>query len=78
MAAVSTATRTAWIRPAGAPVRWSTIRWTPGRAAAFKRCAKHWEERLDRREHTLERYENSDVPPPWFDPTLCGESWDGE
>jgi hypothetical protein len=22
--------------------------------------------------------QDSDIPPAWFDPTLCGESWDGE
>lgn len=58
------------------PVEYHSV--DPGRAPAFKRCAHHWEQRLERREQSLERYENSDVPPPWFDPTLDGESWDGE
>lgn len=47
----------------------------PGRLSAFPRCDKHWGERLQRRENSLERYENSDVVPNWFDPTYAGEQW---
>lgn len=48
----------------------------PGRAAAFPRCEFHWEQRLDRRENSIEKYENSDVAPDWFDPAYAGEQWD--
>lgn len=48
----------------------------PGRASAPPRCATHWTERLERREQSIEKYENSDVPPTWFDPTYAGESWE--
>ena len=56
------------------PVEYHSI--DPGRTPAFPRCAKHWGERLDRRENSIEKYENSDVAPSWFDPTLAGETWD--
>lgn len=48
----------------------------PGVRPAFPRCAKHWDERLDRMENSIERYANSDVPPSWFDPTYAGERWE--
>ena len=48
----------------------------PGRATAIPRCDRHWLQRLDRRENSIEKYENSDVPPSWFDPTYAGEQWD--
>ena len=48
----------------------------PGRATAAPRCDKHWQQRLQRRENSIERFENSDVPPAWFDPSIAGESWD--
>ena len=49
-----------------------------GTGGAFPRCHKHWNERLDRYNdpNSLERYANSDVPPPWFDPADAGERWD--
>lgn len=50
----------------------------PGRAAAFPRCDYHWGERLMRRENSIERYENSDVAPSWFDPADAGERWDDD
>lgn len=50
----------------------------PGVAKPFPRCEHHWARRLEAREKSIERYENSDVPPSWFDPTFAGESWDGD
>ena len=47
----------------------------PGRTGAFPRCDRHWQERLDRRENSIERYETSDVAPSWFDPSYAGEEW---
>lgn len=55
------------------PVAYHSV--DPGRASAPPRCDRHWERRLERRENSIERYENSDVPPPWFDPTIAGEEW---
>lgn len=51
---------------------------TPGRLRAFPRCTRHWEERMDRYENSIERYANSDTPPSWFDPSYAGERWDEE
>ena len=48
----------------------------PGRTGAFPRCDKHWADRLRRRENSMEKYENSDVAPSWFDPMAAGERWD--
>lgn len=45
---------------------------------AFPRCTKHYGERLDRYENSLERYADSDVPPDWFDPAAAGERWDDD
>ena len=47
----------------------------PGRAEAVPRCERHWLRRLERRENSIEKYENSDVVPSWFDPAAAGESW---
>lgn len=55
------------------PVRYHSI--DPGRAKAWPRCDKHWGERLDSLETSMERYANSDVVPGWFDPGYAGESW---
>lgn len=55
------------------PVEWHSI--DPGRSGAFPRCEKHWGERLDRMENSIERYADSDVPPAWFDPADAGEEW---
>lgn len=27
---------------------------------------------------SIGRYADCDAPPSWFDPSICGESWDGE
>jgi len=55
------------------PVEFHSI--DPGRTRAFPRCDKHWDARLDARENSMERYENTDVPPSWFDPADAGEEW---
>lgn len=47
----------------------------PGRHRAYPRCEAHWEQRLERRENSIEKYEECDVPPGWFEPTYCGEEW---
>ena len=46
------------------PIEFHSI--DPGRTKAFPRCQRHWNRRLDARENSIEKYENSDVPPPWF------------
>jgi hypothetical protein len=45
---------------------------------SFPRCSGHWDRRLDEDERQTERLGSwrSDVPPPWFDPSLAGERWD--
>lgn len=58
------------------PVEYHSV--DPGRARAFPRCDRHWGDRLHRRENSLERYENSDIAPAWFDPTAAGERWDDD
>jgi hypothetical protein len=58
------------------PVEWHSI--DPGRTGAFPRCQRHWEERLDRRENSMEKYENCVNPPAWFDPSYAGEAWGPE
>ena len=58
------------------PVEYHSI--DPGRTPAFPRCALHWALRLEQREHSIERYENSDVAPSWFDPSAAGERWEDD
>jgi hypothetical protein len=58
------------------PVEFHSV--DPGRATAVPRCTFHWNRRLERREQSIERYENSDVPPAWFDPSAAGERWDDD
>lgn len=58
------------------PVEYHSI--DPGRTRAFPRCQKHWGERLNSRDNSIERYENSDVAPGWFDPSYAGERWDDD
>lgn len=58
------------------PVAWHSI--DPGRQRAFPRCDFHWEERLDIRENSMEKYADSDTPPSWFDPSYAGERWDDD
>lgn len=55
------------------PVEYHSIR--PGLDRAWPRCEKHWFDRLDARENSMERYADSDVVPGWFDPTYAGEEW---
>lgn len=45
---------------------------------SYPRCDGHWQKRLDEEERMNDRVGNwrSDVPPSWFDPAACGESWD--
>jgi hypothetical protein len=42
---------------------------------AWPRCTKHGEARLRRREESLERYADSDVPPAGFREDDIGERW---
>ena len=58
------------------PVEYHSI--DPGRQRAFPRCDLHWNERLDRRQNSMEMYADSDVAPSWFDPSYAGERWDEE
>lgn len=59
--------------PCRGAVHWHSI--DPGRSSAHPRCEKHWAERLERRENSIERYADSDIPPSWFDPSYAGERW---
>lgn len=47
----------------------------PGVQQGSPRCDKHWAQRLDRRENSLERYADSPIAPVWFDPAFAGERW---
>ena len=50
------------------------MRW-PGSGQKFwPRCAKHGEARVSRVSE-LERWADSDIAPPWFDPLDAGEEW---
>lgn len=49
-----------------------------GTGKSFPRCDKHWEKRLEVQRGIDERYPDSPIPPPDFDPTYAGESWDGD
>lgn len=42
----------------------------------FIRCAKHWDERLDKQVHIDELM--SPHPAPWFDESYAGERWEEE
>lgn len=42
------------------------------------RCQVHVDHRMANYQNSSERYAYSDIPPSDFDPTLIGESWDGE
>lgn len=49
-----------------------------GTGTPIARCAHHWAVRLaDHAEHVA-MYPDSPVSPPWFDPSIAGESWDDE
>ena len=56
-------------------VEFHSLSFTLTESSAFPRCEKHWGERLDRAENSMERYADSDVAPAWFDPTYAGERW---
>ncbi|MCP4897327.1 MAG: hypothetical protein GY906_10185 [bacterium] len=47
-----------------------------GRGKAFPRCRKHFNDRLNRYQGSIEQYAHSDVIPSWFDPADAGEHWD--
>ncbi len=50
-----------------------------GTGVSFPRCDRHWELRLTEQARIDRLYApNSDVPPPDFDPTYTGESWEEE
>ena len=55
------------------PVEYHSI--DPGRTKGFPRCEFHWGKRLESRENSMERYENSDVAPGWYDPSYAAEEW---
>lgn len=58
------------------PVAYHTV---PARdASPVARCDHHWARRLARWEQSIERYEDSPVPPAWFDPSAAGERWDDD
>lgn len=47
--------------------------------SAIERCEFHNAERWDQYQSSeTERYADSDVPPPGFDPAYAGERWDDE
>lgn len=48
-------------------------RWVGARG--WPRCKKHHDDRMAKRERSIERYADSVTAPSWFDPTLAGESW---
>jgi hypothetical protein len=47
---------------------------------AWPRCTFHQEKRWAQYDNpnSLERYANSDVPPPGFDPSYAGERWEDD
>lgn len=49
-----------------------------GTGKSFPRCAKHWADRLEVQRGIDERYPDSPLPPPDFDPTYAGETWDDD
>ena len=51
--------------------------WSTDGMKSWPSCDKHGMARLKRYEESeTERYANSDVPPPGFDPMDAGERWD--
>jgi len=56
---------TGWLRPSD----WSV----------WPKCAYHLAEAQSEYDRLVRVYGvGSDVPPPWFDPSACGEVWDDE
>ncbi len=45
---------------------------------AWPRCVKHYDEYLTRMEGINQRYPDSPIPPPGFDPSYAGERWDDD
>lgn len=45
---------------------------------SFPRCDNHWTVRLHEQEKINERYPDSPIPPPDFDPDYAGEVWNDE
>lgn len=45
---------------------------------AWPRCEYHAERRLERYEHSIEKYADSVLAPDWFDPSIAGERWDDD
>lgn len=41
-------------------------------------CQAHREDLEERLDRIDRDYPDTDTPPSWFDPTIAGESWDGE
>lgn len=55
------------------PVEYRSV--DPGRSTAVRRCERHFDQRLARREESMEMYEHVVEPPEWFDPSEAGEQW---
>lgn len=51
--------------------------WTGG-SRSWPRCDYHQEQRMKRREESIEKYADSDVAPSWFDPAAAGERWEDD
>lgn len=43
---------------------------------SLPRCEYHWEKRQDLQRRIDRNYPDSASPPPWFDPSAAGESWE--
>lgn len=49
-----------------------------GTGKSFPRCDGHWAARLRRQDEINERYPDSPIPPPGFDPDYAGERWNDD
>lgn len=44
----------------------------------YVRCDFHWRKRIELQHELEQKYPDSPIPPPWFDPTYAGERWDDD